>query len=330
MPKPPTIKPSVRFRVLSVHKMHSMSCLRQFFYERVLNLQTSKIIIPFWFGGILHTGIQYLLLGYNDSEIDEAMELESRRRCKGSVITATDKAEMALQFQILRTLVFTAREVSHTNWRLDKIDLDWSEEQVSWPVPGFPDVQFCSTIDGGGTVRGRPSLIEIKTAKSVSNDYFATLEFDAQVCSYILGHKKDRKNGTNKCLYMVFRKPQLRIKKTETIDEFADRIAQDLVDRPDFYFMSKSLTIGKNAIRYAQEDIIADTEILTDRYDKLNKRGGLLKAKNWPKKTKYCDYYNRPCPFKMVCRHGGDPSTFMPMFRQREMLYEAERKELAK
>jgi len=306
-----------------------MSCWRRYYYERVLNLQTNKVILPFWWGGVLHVGFEHLLLGYNDTEIDAAMASESRRRCIGSVITADDKAEMALQFQIIRAYVFTAREISHVHWRLDKIDLAWSEEQISWPIPGFPDIHFCSTLDGGGLVRGTPSLLEIKTAKNVSDEYFATLEFDAQVCSYILGHRKDRKNGATQCHYMVFRKPAIRIKKSESLDEFIERLAEDLLARPDFYFLSRTLPIGGRAVANAEADITATTEILSDRYDKLTRRGTLLEAREWPKQTAHCDYYNSPCPFKMVCRHGGDPSTFLPMFRQREMLYKEERKELA-
>ena len=329
------IIPSTKLHCLSVHKCKTLSCLRRYFYERVLNLQTRRLIWPFWYGGVLHVGWQSLMLGYDETETEKEMAVESRRRAKGAVLTAEDKQEMNLQFAIIRSLVFTGWETRHTNWRPDKVDMAWAEEQVAWPVPGFPDVHFCSTIDGGGTVRGTKSILEFKTAKSVSDEYFGSLEFDAQPCSYVLGHQKSRGNGASKCLYMVFRKPQKKLKTRQTVPDFLAEIERDLVEvtkkrnGPRHYFMSKSIPVGANAVKHALENIVATTEMLSDRYRKLSKSDGILKAKNWPQNTEHCYYYNKPCPFTMICRYGGDVRTFLPGFRQREHLYELEDKELA-
>lgn len=323
------IIPSIYLKCLSVHKMKTLSCLRRYFYERVLNLQSNRVIMPFWYGGILHVGWQSLLLGYDTKETLAAMQAEHTRRSRGCVITADDKQEMQLQFDIICALVFTGFETRHVHWRPDKIELEWAEDQICWPVPGFAGLVFCSTLDGYGTVRGGKSLLEIKSAKMVSDDYFASLEFEMQPCSYVLGHQKDKGNGANRCLYMVFRKPQIRIKQTETPDDFAVRLKADLLERPSHYFVSHSVALGANAVKHAQENIIATAELLSDRYLKLSQNDGILKARNWPQNTEHCYYYAKPCPFTMLCRYGGDPTTFMGTFRQREMLYEAEKKELA-
>lgn len=341
MPKTTKIIPSDKLKCLSVHKMQSLSCWRRYYLMFIRNLQSRRINLNFWLGGVLHVGWQYRLLGFEPDEIEAAMRRESLSRQRGYEILPEDQIEMQWQFDLVRAWLLAGWRTRHVHWRPDRLALEESEVKITWPVPGHPEVLFCSSLDGVGTYMGKPIILEIKTARTVNLEYFITKELDAQPVSYCLGHKQAL-GPVSQVLYMVFRKPGIRLRKTETSREFFDRICDDMTEvthdkkgaikknGPEWYFQSNLVPIGKNKIAAQSKSIQATTEILLDRYAKLTKRGTLHDIHEWPiEDTAQCDAFNQPCCFKELCRRGGNIDTFLPNYTQRECLYAEEKKELA-
>ena len=83
---------------------------------------------------------------------------------------------------------------------------------------------------------GEVVLGEWKTAAQVSREYMARLEIDFQVSTYMWAASQYYSVPVRKMVYRVAKKPTIRQKKTEELGEYIERLTQDYLDRPEFYF----------------------------------------------------------------------------------------------
>jgi len=81
-------------------------------------------------------------------------------------------------------------------------------------------------------------LQENKTKGQVDEEYImSTLHQNLQTMMYCLALRAYYKRCPDGVLYNVVRRPQLRPRKTETLKAFVDRVHDDVLDRPEWYFM---------------------------------------------------------------------------------------------
>jgi len=80
-------------------------------------------------------------------------------------------------------------------------------------------------------------LLETKTKSRIDEEGIqGSLQFDFQTMFYCLGIKLAYAKVPSGILYDVVRNPQLRQRKAETVTDFLLRIAQDIDERPAWYF----------------------------------------------------------------------------------------------
>ena len=77
---------------------------------------------------------------------------------------------------------------------------------------------------------------EWKTAAQVSNDYMQRLEVDFQVSTYMWAASQLYGVPVRKMVYRVVKKPTIRQKKTEDLEEYIERLREDYLQRPEHYF----------------------------------------------------------------------------------------------
>ena len=58
-----SIVPSTRLKVVSVHKLKTMTCYRKYYWRYVLNLESKAMNLNFWYGGVLGAGFEAILQG---------------------------------------------------------------------------------------------------------------------------------------------------------------------------------------------------------------------------------------------------------------------------
>jgi hypothetical protein len=331
------IIPSTKFRVLTVHKSMDTVCWARFFWNRVLNLEPAKIHFPFWHGGVLGAGAESVLSGQSLRRAHKAMADESKRRTKRFRLIPADIEEIKLQFEIIKATIDELPNQHRVSFDVNNMRIDKTQLKITFPLKSV-DCKFCSMLDGVGTYKGKPALYEFKTAKTIDNNYFTTLAFDPQVCSYVLGYNKSRKNGITRCCYIIFRKMQKRIKKNQNLSQFLKEAQAEFKrgyastrrkDGKNWYYVLYNFRVGEIALQEAEKDIEAAGKMIADRYNSMSRRE-LLNPDNWrPRQIKQCLQFGA-CPYLMLCKNPKKWQTFLPMFRQREMLYEEEREELQK
>ncbi len=314
---------------MTVHKLWDISCLRKFFWHRVMNFSPKGINFNFWYGGVFHVGFQAVLLGKTWPAIKVAIRKESKKRLKGHSLTVDEQQEIAVQFDLI--CVFVKASMDHP--ATAKMEMIEAEKFVNYSIKAVPGVKYCGSMDGDGFYDGEPCTFEIKTATQITASYFKALDVDQQVHSYALGMRKQGK-PRDKCCYLVFRKTQKRIKKGQTPDDFVAEIKKDVAARPNFYFGGDEskvsfpyvLPLGKHTINDAGNNIEAGAWLLNQIYSNLSERS-LLLPQNWVANTRQCFNYGR-CPYFQLCHNLKRWELYTRFYKQREMLYTKEETEL--
>ncbi|MDD5458886.1 MAG: hypothetical protein PHF37_05810 [Phycisphaerae bacterium] len=322
------ITPSTKLKCVTVHKLQDTSCLRKYFWNRVLNLESRKVNLNFHYGSVLHAGFETLLMTHNISKALFALTTESKKRQKRYTITTEDLDELDLQVQIIQLFIKAA---SIQPW-VNRLKMLWTERQFRCQVADT-GVTFCSQVDGGGSAGKDDALFEIKTAKSVNNSYFEALSFDHQIHGYGYQMQQEHQRFPSKCAFCVFRKPSKYIKKGQSREAFVQEIKTDLVKRPEWYFIADPqthqfpymLTMGRNTIEQAGKDIVRATQILLKQYQCPEK--DILDPYHWPCNDKQCLNYGA-CTYLPLCRNMAKWQLYTRLYQQREFMYDEEKAEL--
>mgnify|MGYP003643197353 CR=1 FL=1 len=82
-------------------------------------------------------------------------------------------------------------------------------------------------------------LGEWKTASVVNNDYIQRLEIDFQISTYMWAATTLYREPVRKVVYRIVKKPTIRQKKTESAQEYIERLSLDYEERPEHYFFEE-------------------------------------------------------------------------------------------
>lgn len=87
-------------------------------------------------------------------------------------------------------------------------------------------------------------LFETKTKSQIDDTAIQTgLRADMQTMMYLLSLRREYLEEPAEILYNVIRRPQLIQKKTESLQDYAIRISEDIKKRPEWYFRRYEVTV---------------------------------------------------------------------------------------
>lgn len=186
--------------------------------------------------------------------------------------------------------------------------------EIEWEVD-MGDFDYIGKIDLLKKEKGKWGLVEHKTASKIEQSYIDRLPLDTQCRSYIFGAIRGLDIKPQSILYDVVRKCKLRRKSNETADQFNDRIAEDYVARPDFYFFREDLRFSMSdidALEYEIRQAHAELQFVIKTHDHPDN------PRSWMPDDAECNAFFRLCPFHKLCTSGLDRGTGH-MYLQREL-----------
>ena len=148
-------------------------------------------------------------------------------------------------------------------------------------------------------------LIENKLVGQITPQKVQRLPLDRQVAIYRYGIWRATGRRVETVRYRWTRKPQIRQKQDETIDEFCERIRQDYVERPDFYLHEENPASAsdRDMLRVEAELWVWAEQIRHAEKQKLYVRN-----------TAHCHEFGG-CPYIPICT--GDPEA-KHLYRKRD------------
>lgn len=158
--------------------------------------------------------------------------------------------------------------------------------------------KFSGFIDGRINSR---TLVENKLKGQWTAADEQSLLLDDQITGYIATYSQqfDVPVEEIEYEYHVTRKPGLRIKKTETDEQFLERCKADILDRPDHYFIFVDTAYTKRTAEQIEEWWDDTASAAVDMRE-------CRSSETWRKNTGSCKQFGSLCDFFAICSASSD------------------------
>lgn len=270
-------------------------CPRLYFFESVQRVVPLRKDPAARFGTVMHAGREAWMLAHRDGLPTDEWLLRAW--------AAIDAAEPDL-FQRAKAQALMAGY--HVRWRNAPIKVLHVEVKFEGPlVNPATDAPAVSRgqhgrLDAVIEHEGRPYVDELKTTSMALDDdaYWSAVRLSSQVADYILGvrHLGIEPAGV---FYDVMHTPghvplkqNRRNKADETPEEYGQRIAEHIAERPGEYYARRVEVRLRDEMTEAQRDLWA-----THQQIQWSERTG-----QWPRSTGACRMGRFLCAFVPVCR----------------------------
>ena len=220
----------------------------------------------------------------------------------GTVLSPNQQEKEMYWFHVLPAMCTAYSQYYHSDF--ERFVVEQIEEIVEIEFMGFV---FRGMID----LRFRPQandgewIMDHKTAGRIDASTTAGWDFRFQFMFYLWLKWKQGKTKLRGYYINGVKKPELRVKKGETIESFAERVRQDMVFEPQKYFYREKLIMTADAMQNFESVVlmpkIARLQMLAGK-DGPVPAGTVAHNMN----TNHCQVYGRPCEFLELCRHGDD------------------------
>jgi hypothetical protein len=148
-------------------------------------------------------------------------------------------------------------------------------------------------------------LIEDKFVGQMQAVAIKRLKLDRQLALECYGIWRATGHEITDVSYRFTRKPSIKQKKTETVEEYAERVEADYAERPEFYLVEEKIT------RSATDLVRIEAEL----WQWAAQRREAARARIYPRNSSHCHDYGG-CPFLPLCVGDPDaPSLFKPKVR---------------
>lgn len=164
--------------------------------------------------------------------------------------------------------------------------------------PEMNGIPFMGRRDGVfRNKNGKLWLFETKTKASWDDEnLLKLLSRELQVIVYIKTYEMEFGEMPEGVEYNIIRRPQLRMKESESTREFCQRVKIDILDRPSFYFSKLQMPIPKEMVEYHWGKILKDCQRFIEWYQ----------GKYDSEYTENCISSYGACQFLVVCSGGVD------------------------
>lgn len=176
-----------------------------------------------------------------------------------------------------------------------KLKVGSVEEWFSYELPHGHSVG--GRVDG---VAENGYLVEHKTTSSNLDEYEYGLEWDEQIPCYMLAY------GTNKMMYTIIQKPTIRLKKSETEEEFYHRMVDWYSENTDSKIRCIEITRSEEFLEEFRNELTK----MCDEMERAEEQN--LMYRN----PAYCHHWNRMCEYAQICNNY-DPSVSYVNFERR-------------
>lgn len=282
-------------------------CPREYYFRYVLNRKGRRKAAALRFGSLFHVGLNAWWASFLDKFFDALL-----------AVRASAEKDETDPFDLVKAEVLLAGYTAR--WGDEGYSAVWVEKSFRTQVDMAADV--LGSIDAIATKDGHVYNVEHKTTSadiSAGSDYWRhVVALDSQVSTYDAASRAMGYDiaGT---LYDVIRKPELEPWKAtpeekrkytkptkkdpvprlysnqretdETLDEYRDRLAEDIVARPDWYFQRQLIVRLERDNEEHARDVAQTAEMIRFAEER----------DAWPRSTGACKRYGSYCEYAPVC-----------------------------
>ena len=277
-----------------------LTCKRKYFWYYVKGLELKFTNVNFVFGNVMHFGL-HQIYSKNSKYIIDTIKFLNEEKDKIKFINPKDEEKLNKFEYQTRGMLFAYNEYySSFIKKVIHIKNEFSIEHV------IDDYLFKGRIDNILKYKGQLYIHEIKSVKTLSEDYINNIKNDLQTHIYFhvnnLANKKFKIKGI---LFDAIQKPGIRQKEKEETNEYLQRLKEYYLQNKEFFYMDKieKPLLSKNRIINLIKAVIADMKTCVKEDD------------YYPNETACYQYFR--CEFFDLCHIGENKETLFN-FKRRE------------
>lgn len=287
-------------------EISDMSCMQRWNNRYNQRLQKPGIIrFPFVVGSAWHGGMEqfYATKGAR-------VHIATLQPAEGDIPSLADLEEFKYWNAVLPMMMEAYAiyyKQDHIKWKIHSIEREMDVTYRGLRLRGKIDLTI---NDGSGDW-----IVDHKTTSRLMKDIIAGWDFRFQFMFYIWMLSKVDPMKIKGYYVNAVKKPELRVKKTESLEEFAVRVRQDMIIEPDKYFYREPYLISKGNLDHF-EQVVVNPKITRLLFVIDNPDHPLSRAIIEDKNTDECQKYGgAPCEFIDLCRYG---NMMKALFREKE------------
>jgi hypothetical protein len=172
-------------------------------------------------------------------------------------------------------------------------EVEWTNPLIN-PATGAPSRTFLLGGKADGVVRldeGHALIEEKTTGGSIGKSDIDKLSIDTQVLNAIVNLETSPDIRIAQVWYRYYRKPSIKQKQSETVNQYCERVRQDYIERPEFYFHEEKLIFPRPQLEAFKYDLwqVGKAVLWFRRYNL------------WYRNTSHCKDWGG-CQFLPLCR----------------------------
>lgn len=232
-----------------------LNCRKKYEYSYVYGLAPRKPSIPFLVGGLFHDELDRM---YTNGDFDEGeARLRISKACakasRQEGLTSDDSEKIFMQQAIamgaVKGYANKYLEADLKLWEVVEAEGAFKIEMPGgWSYWGKTDLVIKEKKSG------KIKLVEHKTAGKLDAAYVAKLPLDNQILGYAWA-KLEQKVKLQGVIYNVTKKPQIRQRQNETLNDFYRRVENEYIERPEEYFYRESLQFSGDDIKRFSDEL---------------------------------------------------------------------------
>jgi len=288
-------------------------CKRKFFWKYLLHLRHRAKAAPLLFGGYFHEALAEWYRAKRSSmkkiAARYALAAEKEIREMGDYYDQYEYDKLMTLIETFQGMLVGYAAIYNHERKTWIIDREGIEAEKTIDLGEFNFIFKTDLITRVQLrIRIKNLLVEHKTASRIPESYMDKLPLDFQVRGYIFGanHSKGLNKSVSEVIYDVVKKCKLKRKSNESPEDFNQRIAQDYIDRPEFYFFRETLKFNKAdiaAFEFELRQTHAEYQwLISTLKDPLDPR-------YWAPADNICGEFFKTCPYQLLCLSGLDRGT---------------------
>lgn len=173
-------------------------------------------------------------------------------------------------------------------WPFDDIEVLHVEKSFVYEIQ--PGDKFAGKFDAIARINGEDWIVDHKTTSDTSENYFRRLDLDSQISHYWAA-AQEMGLAPAGFLYDVLYKPNLRLRKGETPEEFGDRCFEEIRSNPGKYYRREHVVRLEHEMQSIRHEALETIRQMKERKPVRN--------------PNRCKDYNTMCTYFDVCSGAG-------------------------
>lgn len=280
-------------------------CWMKYYWHYIEKLEPIKKSTALTLGSIMHEAFEQYYSGATDSDTLNYIQ----KRYDEEIAKATDDTREYMETDKYTAMGMWAYYPHKDLTCFDKIDV---EKEFSITLPNLRRVRFVGKVDGLVKMNGKWWVREVKTTGLSPRQFIGRCACSDQATAYVYAM---RRLGfpVQGVMYDCIKRPLLRKRTTETVDDFGKRIMADYRDD-----LKKPESARKAYIRLNEFRPNYRIQQWQDSINRLVKAIRYRKRHDdWYRNMDQCWNYNSLCPYARVCHMETPDELTMKLFYTR-------------